>query len=390
MKEAVIVALGRSAIGKAPKGALRYTRPDDFGTQVLKGVLAQVPQLNLAEIDDIVLGCAFGEGEQGANLGKNIAALAGLPDEVSGITINRFCASGLNSIAIAANAIMVGQADVMIAGGVESMSMVPMGGGRLAPPTNLDVTRKNPSMGITAENVAEKYNITRDMQDQMGLDSQLKAAQAQAENRFEHIIPVNAIKVTTDDFGNVTGTETFVFSKDEGVRPGATMEGVKKLKPAFKKNGSVTAPNSSQTSDGAAFVVLMSREKADSLGLKPLLKFVSFAVAGVPSELMGIGPMKAIPKALKQANLTVEDIDVWELNEAFAAQAIACANELKIDMNKVNLDGGAIALGHPLGCTGSFLACKLESILKRTNGKYGVISMCVGGGMGAAAVFERV
>ncbi len=388
MKEAVIVALGRSAIGKAPKGALRYTRPDDFGTQVLKGVLAQVPQLNLAEIDDLIVGCAFGEGEQGANLGKNLTALAGLPEEVSGITINRFCASGLQAISMAANSIMVGQADVIVAGGVESMSMVPMGGGRLSPPTNLDVTRRNPGMGITAENVAAKYNVTKEDQDLFALDSQLKAGKAQAEGRFGHIIPVNAIKIVTDDFGNVTGTETFVFNKDEGVRPGATLEGVQKLKPAFKKGGTVTAPNSSQTSDGAAFAVMMSREKAESLGLKPLLKFVSFAVAGVSSELMGIGPTKAIPKALKQAGLAVEDIDIWELNEAFASQAIASARELKIDMNKVNLDGGAIALGHPLGCTGAFLACKLETILRRTNGKYGVISMCVGGGMGAAAVFE--
>jgi acetyl-CoA acyltransferase len=389
MREAVIVALGRSAIGKAPKGALRYTRPDEFGAEVLKAVLAKVPQLNPADIDDVVLGCATPEGEQGLNMAKCIAGIAGLPEEVSGLTVNRFCASGLQSISIAANSIMVGAADVVVAGGVESMSMIAMGGGRMSPTIQQEVMVENPGMGITAELVAEEYNVSKADQDQFGLESQLKAAKAQAAGYFDaQIIPVTAIRPTTDVDGNVTGTETFMFSKDEGVRPGATIENVAKLKSPFKNGGSVTAANSSQTSDGAAFVVLMSREKAESLGLKPLMKFVSFAVAGVPSKLMGIGPMKAIPKALKLAGLEIKDIDAFELNEAFASQSLACARELGLDMNKVNIDGGAIALGHPLGCTGSFITVKLESILRRTNGKYGVVSMCIGGGMGAAGVFE--
>lgn len=389
MKEAVIVALGRSAIGKAPKGALKHTRPDDVAAQVLKGVLAKVPELDTHEIDDVVIGCAMPEAEQGINVAKMIAGIAGLPEEVSAETVNRFCASGLETIAIAANRIMVGQADVMVAGGVEFMSAVPMGGNKLRPypdPALIDI---NPSMGITAENIADKYNISREDQDKFGVESQVKAYKAQQAGYFdEQIIPIKGVRPVKDENGMVTGTETFVFDKDEGIRPNANYESAAKLRPAFKKGGTVTAANSSQTSDGASMVVLMSREKAESLGLKPLLVFRTYAVAGVPPQRMGEGPAKAIPKALKLAGLTKDDIDVWELNEAFASQAIYCIRELGLDESKINIDGGAIALGHPLGCTGSFLTCKLYSLLKRTNGKYGVVSMCIGGGMGAAAVFE--
>lgn len=384
MREAVIVALGRSAIGRAPKGKLKYTRPADVAAQVVNGVLNKVPQLNREEIDDFVLGCAFPEAEQGYNLGRIVGLRAGLPDCVPGQTVNRYCSSGLQSISIAANSIMVGQADVVLAGGVEFMGTVPMGGNINTP--NPYLMENKPeifmSMGLTAEKVAERYNITRQMQDEFSVESHRRAAKAQAEGKFDdEIIPIEAVNIRN---------EKFIFDKDEGVRPNTTLEGLGKLRTVFKVNGTVTAGNASQMSDGAAMVLLMSREKAESLGIKPLAIFRSFAVAGVDPEVMGIGPMKAIPKALKIAGLEKDDIDLIELNEAFASQSIACINELGLDPDRVNPNGGAVALGHPLGCTGSFLTAKLLSEMKRKDDKYGVVSMCIGGGMGAAAVFELI
>ncbi|PAB61187.1 acetyl-CoA C-acyltransferase [Anaeromicrobium sediminis] len=384
MKEAVIVAFGRSPIGKAPKGKLKYTRPADVAAQVINGVLNKVPQLNPEEIDDFVLGCAFPEAEQGYNLGKIVALRAGLPECVPGQTVNRFCSSGLQTIAMAANSIMAGQADVVLAGGVEFMSTVPMSGNIIAPNPYLMENRPEAymSMGLTAEKVAEKYNVTRQMQDEFAVESHKRAAKAQAEGKFDdEIIPVEAVN---------QNNETFIFNKDEGVRPNASMEGLAKLRTVFKVNGTVTPGNASQMSDGAAAVILMSREKAEAFGVKPLAIFRSFAVAGVDPEVMGIGPIKAIPKALKIAGINMEDIDQYELNEAFASQAIACINELGLDPEKVNPNGGAIALGHPLGCTGSFLTAKLLSEMRRRDVKYGIVSMCIGGGMGAAGVFELV
>lgn len=392
MREAVIVAMGRTAIGKAPKGKLRYTRPEDYGAEVLNAVLAKVPQLDHKEIDDVIIGCSMPEGEQGLNIGRVVAQRAGLPDCVPGQTVNRFCASGLQTIAHAANCIMVGQAEVIIAGGIESMSLVPMGGGRLSPTPYLMDTKpeSSTSMGITAENVADIYGITREEQDAFGLESQLKAAKAQEEGKFkEEIIPVHAERKITDENGMVT-TETFIFDQDEGIRPNSNIEKISKLRPAFKKDGTVTAANSSQTSDGAAMVLVMSKQKAESLGIKPLAIFRSFAVAGVPADVMGLGPIQAVPKALKLAGKTKEDIDLIELNEAFASQSIECIKELGLNKEIVNVNGGAIALGHPLGCTGTYLTIKLISELKRRNGKYGLVSMCIGGGMGAAAVIECV
>ncbi|WP_330390444.1 acetyl-CoA C-acyltransferase [Paramaledivibacter caminithermalis] len=390
MREAVIVAYGRSAIGKAPKGSLRYTRPDDIAAQVIKGVLKKVPQLKHEEIDDFVMGCAFPEAEQGFNVARIIAHRAGLPNCMPAQTINRFCSSGLQSIAIGANSIMAGQTDIVMAGGVESMSIVPMGGNIITPNPYLmeNYPEAYTAMGLTAENVAVRYNVTRQMQDEFAVESHRRAAKAQAEGKFdEEIIPIEGVRPVTNDAG-IVKNETFIFNKDEGVRPNATIDGLAKLKPVFKMKGSVTAGNASQMSDGAAVVVLISREKAEELGIKPLAAFRSFASKGVDPEIMGIGPIKAIPKALKIAGLNKEDIQLFELNEAFASQAIACINELGLDKEKVNVNGGAIALGHPLGCTGSFLTAKLLSEMKRRNNRYGVVSMCIGGGMGAAAVFE--
>lgn len=391
MREAVIVAYGRSAIGKAPKGSLRYTRPDDLAAQVVQGVLKKVPQLNAEEIDDFILGCAFPEAEQGFNLGRIVLQRAGLPNSVPGQTVNRFCSSGLQTIAIAANSIMAGQADVVLAGGVESMSIIPMGGNIFAPNPYLMETEPEAyvSMGITAENVAERYNVTREMQDKFSEESHKKAARAQIEGKFdEDIVPIKAIRPVKE--GEMIKSQTFIFDKDEGIRASVSQSSLAKLKPVFKMNGTVTAGNSSQMSDAAAIVLLMSRNKAEELGIKPLAVFKSFAVAGVPSEVMGIGPVKAIPKALKIAGLQKEDLDLIELNEAFSSQAIASINELNLNEDIINVNGGAIALGHPLGCTGSFLTIKLLSELRRRNGKYGIVSMCIGGGMGAAAVFELI
>ena len=392
MKEAVIVAYGRSAIGKAPRGLLKYTRPDDLAAQVVKGVLAKVPQLNKDEIEDLILGCAFPEAEQGLNMARNVVFRAGLSNKVCGQTVNRYCSSGIQSIAIAANSIMVGQGDVILAGGVESMSIVPMFGNIITPNPYLTENQRNTAvnMGISAENVATKYTISREAQDKFALESHKRADRAQLEGKFDDdIIPIEAIRPVVNKAGMVT-SETFIFDKDEGVRSNLTMSNLTKLRTVFKKNGTVTAGNSSQMSDGAAFVLLMSREKADSLGIKPLAIFRSYAVSGVAPEIMGIGPIEAIPKVLKRAGLKEEDIDRYELNEAFASQAIACISELGLDPKKINSNGGAIALGHPLGCTGSFLTIKLLSEMRRRNEKIGIVSMCIGGGMGAAGIFELV
>lgn len=391
MKDAVIVALGRSAIGKAPKGMFRLSRPEDVGAQVLKGVLQRVPDINPQEIDDVIAGCAFPEAEQGMNMAKIIVSKAIPGFDIPGQTVNRFCSSGLQTIATAANAIMAGQAEIMVAGGVELMSTIPMGGNMSYP--NPDLLHSTPNsytaMGITAENVAEKYHVTREDQDAFAVRSHRRAAAAQAAGKFiSEIIPVSAVTTYLDGEGK-TRMGSRIVDKDEGIRPQTDMDGLKKLQTVFKSGGTVTAGNASQTSDGASFVILMSAEKAAALSLKPLARFVSFAVAGVPAELMGVGPIAAIPKALKIAGLTLDDIDLFELNEAFAAQAIACVRTLGIPEDKVNVNGGAIAMGHPLGCTGSFLTTKLvNEMSRRPESRYGIVSMCIGGGMGAAGIFE--
>ena len=392
MKDAVIVALGRSAIGKAPKGVFRLSRPEDIGAQVLSGVLKQVPQLDARHIDDVIVGCAFPEAEQGMNLAKIVISKAIPGVDIPGQTVNRFCSSGLQTIATAANAIMAGQAEVIIAGGIELMSTIPMGGNIVAP--NPDLIQSQPdaytAMGITADNVAEQYGVTRRMQDEFSMESHRRANAARTEGKFaQEIIPVEAVTTYVDETGHTRmGLRT--VAEDEGIRPQTTMESLGKLHTVFKLGGTVTPGNSSQTSDGAAFVILMSGEKAAELGVRPIAKFISFAVAGVPSELMGIGPIAAIPKALKIAGLRQEDMDIIELNEAFAAQSLACINTLGLDQKKVNVNGGAIAMGHPLGCTGSLLTVKVIRELQRRDGRYGMVSMCIGGGMGAAGVFERL
>jgi acetyl-CoA acyltransferase len=393
MREAVVVAYGRSAIGKSPKGTLKDTRPEDYAAQVIKGVLAKVPTFDPALIDDIILGCAFQEAETGTNVARNIALLAGIPESVPAQTVNRFCSSGLQSIAMGANAIMAGQADVVLAGGVETMSMIPMGGNLNVPVVSLAEAMPTAmtAMGNTAENVAAKYGITREMQDEFALKSHQKAEAAQNAGKFDdEIITVDAVKYKKNYETGHVEKYTEPFSKDEGIRYGITMEQLVKLKPVFQKDGTVTAGNASQMNDAASVVLVMAKEKAEELGLKPIAKFVSFAVAGCAPDYMGMGPVYAVPKALKLAGLSKEDINVWELNEAFSAQALACVQELGLDSAKVNPNGGGVALGHPLGCTGAMLTCKLLSELKRTGGKYGVVSMCIGGGMGAAGVYEML
>ena len=392
MREAVVVAYGRSAIGKSPKGTLKDTRPEEYAAQVIKGVLAKVPTFNPALIDDLILGCAFQEAETGTNVARNIGLLAGIPDNVPAQTVNRFCSSGIQSIAMGANAIMAGQADIILAGGVETMSMVPMGGNLNVPNVKLG-TEVMPTamtaMGNTAENVAVKYGITREEQDEFAFNSHKKAEAAQAAGKFDdEIIPVDAVKYKMDYATGHVVKYTETFKKDEGIRYNLKMEDLTKLKPVFQKDGTVTAGNASQMNDAAAVVLLMSKEKAEELGLKPIAKFVSFAVAGCAPELMGLGPVYAVPKALKLAGITQDDVDVWELNEAFSAQALGCIKEMGLDTAKVNPNGGGVALGHPLGCTGAMLTCKLLSELKRQGKKYGVVSMCIGGGMGAAGVYE--
>lgn len=389
MREAVVVAYGRSAVGKAHKGALAATRADEFAAQVARAVVDKVPALDPAEIDDLVLGCATPEAEQGFNMGRIVALRAGLPFDVPGQTVNRFCSSGLQAIASAAASIVAGQADVMLAGGVESMTQLPMGGWNISPNPHLqENTDTYMSMGLTAERVAEKYGVTRETQDAMAVESHAKAAKAQAEGRFDgQIIPVQAVAPARDKNG-LAASKTVTFDRDEGIRPGVRIEDLAKLKTVFKKDGTVTAGTSSQMSDGAGMVLLMSREKAESLGVKPIAVFRMFSLAGLDPQYMGLGPIKAVPKALARAGLTLADIDLIELNEAFAAQATVCMDELGLDRDIVNVNGGALALGHPLGGTGGILTCKLLAELERRGGRYGIVSMCIGVGMGAAGIYE--
>ncbi|MDZ5472161.1 acetyl-CoA C-acetyltransferase [Bacillus sp. 31A1R] len=389
MREAVIVAGARTPVGKSKKGSLANVRPDDLGALVVKETLKRAGNYE-GNIDDLIIGCAMPEAEQGLNMARNIGALAGLPDSVPAITINRYCSSGLQSIAYAAEKIMIGHSDTIIAGGAESMSLVPMMGHVVRPNAKLAETAPQYYMGMghTAEEVAKKYGISREDQDAFAVRSHLKAARAIQEGKFvDEIVPVD---VTLRSVGkdNKLVERSFQFSQDEGVRAGSTVETLGKLRPAFSVTGTVTAGNSSQTSDGAAAVMVMDREKADSLGLQPMAKFRSFAVGGVPPEIMGIGPVVAIPKALKMAGLELSDIGLFELNEAFASQSIQVIRELGIDEEKVNVNGGAIALGHPLGCTGAKLTLTLLHEMKRRNQQFGVVTMCIGGGMGAAGVFE--
>ncbi len=390
MKEAVIVSTVRTAIGRAPRGSLRFTRPDYMGTVAVKEAIARAKGLDNAEIEDVILGCSFPEAEQGLNMGRMVALQAGLPDSVPGQTINRYCASGLQAITIAAERIMCGFADVIVAGGGESMSMVPMGGNKLTPSPELvekHIEAFTP-MGITAENVAQRFNISRDDQDQFGLRSHQKAAAAIKEGRFkEEIVPLKIVDRSVGPDNKIVENET-IFEVDEGVRPNTTLETLSKLRPAFHAKGSVTAGNSSQTSDGASAVVVMSAEKASALGLKPVAVFRGYSVAGCPPEIMGIGPAVAIPKLMKQTGKQIEDIELCELNEAFASQALYCIRELGLDQDKVNVNGGAIALGHPLGCTGAKLTTTLLHEMSRRGSRFGVVSMCIGGGMGAAGLFE--
>lgn len=378
-KSVVLVAARRSAVGKAPRGELRSTRPDEFGAQALRKTLDEAG-IPLAMVEDVLVGCAMPEAEQGLNVARNIVLHAGLPDTVPGATVNRYCASGLQTISMIAERIMVGAIDVGVAGGVESMSMVPMGGNvtRLHPKIVEDRPEIYINMGLTAENVAARFEVSRQDQDQLAYESHQRALRAIKEGRFDaEIVPV-------------TTTEGLVFNRDEGPRADTSPEALSQLKPVFTTRGSVTAGNSSQTSDGAAFSVLMSEDKARELNLTPIARYVGYAVAGVAPEVMGIGPVEAIPLLLKKTGVSLGEIDVIELNEAFAAQALAVVRKLGLDPQRVNPNGGAIALGHPLGCTGAKLTATAISELHRVKGRYAMVSMCIGGGMGAAGLFERM
>jgi acetyl-CoA acyltransferase len=397
MREAVIASSVRTPVGKAFKGSLRATRPDDFAAVAIQEAIRRVPGLDAKEIEDVILGCAMPEAEQGMNVARNAALRAGLPVEISAMTINRFCSSGLQSIAMAAERIVAGYGDVILAGGTESMTMVPMGGNKVSP--NPWLMDHNPdaylNMGLTAENVARKYGVTREQADEFSLASHKKALAAIAAGKFnDEIVPVE-VKITVvangaNGHAAKAKTTTTVFAMDEGPRADTSLEALAKLKPAFHARGTTTAGNSSQMSDGAAATIVMSAERARALGVKPMARFLGFATAGVPPELMGIGPAFAIPKVLKLTGLKLDQIDVIELNEAFAVQSLAVIKELGIDPARVNPNGGAIALGHPLGCTGAKLTASILRELERRNARYGMVTMCIGGGMGAAGIFERI
>jgi acetyl-CoA acyltransferase len=399
MREAVIVSAVRTAVGKASKGALRTTRPDDLGAVVIKEAITRAGSLDPKEIEDVILGCAMPEAEQGMNVARISSLRAGLPVESSAMTINRFCSSGLQSIAIAAERIMAGQGEAAVAGGTESMTMVPMGGNKVSPnPWLMDnYPDAYLGMGLTAENLAKKYGITREQADTFSYESHQKALAAIAAGKFkDEIVPVDVsysvLEASANGSPNGSRPKTVKakFDTDEGPRADTSVEVLGKLKAVFHARGVVTAGNSSQMSDGAAAAVVMSAEKARALGLKPLARFLAFATAGCPPEEMGIGPVFAIPKALKIAGLTLDQIDVIELNEAFATQALSVIKAAGIDPAKVNPNGGAIALGHPLGCTGAKLTASILRELERRNARYGMVTMCVGGGMGAAGIFERL
>jgi acetyl-CoA acyltransferase len=392
MREAVIVNCLRTAVGKAPRGTLRQTRPDDMAATVIAALLKRTPELSPDQIEDVILGCAYPEAEQGHNLARIAVFRSGLPDSIPGVTINRFCSSGLQAIAMAAERIMVGSADVILAGGAESMSLVPTPGARLAP--NPYLAELHPdvylNMGLTAENVARKYNVSREDADAFALASHQKALAAIREGRFkEEIVPLEVTRTVSEN-GTGSRTTKIVFDLDEGPRADTSLAALAKLKPVFHAHGTVTAGNSSQTSDGAAVALVMSAERARTLGLKPMARFVAFATVGVPPEIMGIGPVVAIPKALRLAGLKLTDIDVIELNEAFAAQSLAVIREAGLDPSKINVNGGAVALGHPLGCTGAKLTATLLREMKRRGARYGMVTMCVGGGQGAAGIFENL
>ena len=394
MTDAVIASAVRTPAGKAPKGTLRFTRPDEMASIVIKEALRRAPGIEAAEVDDVILGCAMPEAEQGMNVARIASLRAGLPVESSAVTVNRFCSSGLQAIAFAAERIMCGTATTIVAGGTESMSMIPMGGHTLAPNPELMATYPDVylSTGLVAENHARESKISRLKQDEFALRSHERAIAAIDTGRFaDETVPVAVKNIDSasgdDDGSRVTELE---FATDEGPRRDTSIDALSALRPAFHLSGSVTAGNSSQTSDGAAALVVTSRDRANELGLQPLGRLVTFTTAGVKPELFGIGPVPAMRKALKLAHLTIDDIDLVELNEAFAAQVLACLREFPIDPDRLNVNGGAIALGHPLGCTGAKLTTTLLYELRRREGRFGMVTMCVGGGMGAAGIFERL
>ena len=391
MNSPVIVSAVRTAVGKAPRGKLSATRPDDMAAVAMRAAIERVHGLRAEDVDDIFIGCAMPEAEQGMNVARVAAFRAGIPYSVPAMTLNRFCSSGLQSIAFAADRIGSGAAHCILAGGTESMSLIPMGGHKIAP--NPELIETNPdtylSMGLTAENVAREFRINREDQDAFALESHRRALAAVDAGHFnEEIVPLSVREIVLDN--GHRATHEFTFNSDEGPRRDTSMEALAKLKPAFKTGGTVTAGNASQMSDGAAAVIVMSDEKAQSMGLRPLARFVAYATAGVPPDVMGIGPVEAIPKVLKLAGLKLENIDIIELNEAFAVQSLAIIRELGLDPARVNVNGGAIALGHPLGCTGSKLTATLLYEMRRRGARYGMVTMCVGGGMGAAGIFERM
>jgi len=392
MRDAVIVSAVRTAVGKAPKGTLSTTRPDDLGAAVIAEAIKRAPGLDAAEVDDVILGCAMPEAEQGLNVARIASLRAGVPVTASAVTVNRFCSSGLQAIAYAAERIMCGFGEVVVAGGTESMSLVPMGGNKVSPNPTLVGSYPDVylSTGLVAENHARESKLTREDQDAFALQSHQRAFAAIEAGRFkDEIVPVT-VRVVDAANAKKPGTREFVFDTDEGPRRETSLEALGKLKPAFHVAGTVTAGNSSQMSDGAAAAVVMSAKRAKALGLTPMARFVAYATAGVEPERFGVGPVPAIKKALKLAGLTLDQIDLIEINEAFAAQVLACLRELPMDLEKLNVNGGAIALGHPLGCTGAKLTATLLHEMARRKARYGLVTMCVGGGMGAAGVFERM
>jgi acetyl-CoA acyltransferase len=393
MSEPVIVAATRTAVGKAIKGTLANTRPDDMAAAVIKGLLERAGNLDPALVDDVILGCAFPEGEQGMNFTRQVVFLAGLPDQTTAMTVNRYCSSGLESIHLATLKVMGGTARCIIAGGSESMSMVPMGGNKFAP--NPILAKERPlahlNMGLTAERLADEYSISREDQDAFSYESHRRAVAAQEAGRFsDEITPMTIERVTPSGKGAKPKTESIVFDRDEGPRADTSVEALAKLKPAFKNGGTVTAGNSSQMSDGAAVVLVCDRAFAEEHGLKPMVRLVTYATAGLAPEVMGLGPVFAIPKALDFAGLKLDDMEFIELNEAFAAQGLAVVREAGLDTDKTNVNGGAIALGHPLGCTGAKLATQAIHEIARRGSRYAMVTMCIGGGMGAAGIFENL
>lgn len=390
MKEAYIISAYRTAVGKAPKGKLRFYRPDDLASDVIHHMMSEFPQLDKTWIDDVIVGNATPEAEQGLNIGRMISLIGLETDKVPGMTVNRYCASGLETIAIASAKIKAGMSHCIIAGGVESMSPIPFGGWKIVP--NYKIAKTNPDyywgMGLTAEAVAREYTVSREDQDQFAYASHMKAVKAIQENKFKsEIVPINVEETYIDEKGKKK-TKSFVFDTDEGPRADTDLEKLSKLKPVFDAAGCVTAGNASQTSDGAAFVMIVSEEMLKRLNVQPIARLVSYSVAGVPPRIMGIGPVEAIPMALKAANLKQQDIELIELNEAFASQSLAVIRTLELNQDIINVNGGAIALGHPLGCSGAKLSVQLFNEMKRRNNKYGMVTMCVGAGQGAAGVFE--